>query len=81
MQVVSRMRALAGNREQVAESEAKLAALKKRRAAPGENIAAIDADMKAQEGLLAVKKREADTVNARYDEDKKRFAELNKKGK
>ena len=77
----ARMRALAGYREQVAESEAKIAALKKRRAAPGENIPAIDADMKAQEGLLAVKKREAAAVNARYDEDKKRFAELSKKGK
>ncbi len=77
----ARLRALAGNREQVTESEAKIAALKKRRASPGENIGAIDADMKAQEGLLAVKKREADAVNARYDEDRKRFAELNKKGK
>jgi len=77
----ARTRALAGNREQVAESEAKIAALKKRRSAPGENVAAIDADMKAQEGLLAVKKREANAVNARYDEDRKRFLELNKKGK
>jgi len=77
----ARARALAGNREQVTESEAKIAALKKRRASPGENTGAIDADLRAQEGLLAVKKREADAVNARYDEDRKRFAELNKKGK
>ena len=77
----ARTRALAGNREQVTESEAKIAALKKRRALPGENTGAIDSDVKAQEGLLAVKKREAAAVNARYDEDRKRFAELNKKGK
>jgi hypothetical protein len=77
----ARMRALAGNREQVTESEARIAALKKRRASPGENTGAIDADLKAQEGLLAAKKKEAAAVNARYDEDRKRFAELNKKGK
>jgi hypothetical protein len=77
----ARARALAGNREQIAESEAKIAALKKRRASPGENAGAIDADLRAQEGLLAVKRREAETVNARYDEDKKRFAELSRKGK
>jgi len=77
----ARVRALAGNREQVTDSEAKIAALKQRRAAPGANTGAIDADLKAQEGLLAAKKKEAAAVNARYDEDKKRFAELNKKGK
>ena len=77
----ARTRALAGNREQVAESEAKIATLRKRRASPGENAGAIDADMKAQEGLLAVKKKEADTINARYDDDRKRFVELNRKGK
>jgi hypothetical protein len=77
----ARGRALAGNREQVTESEAKIAALKKRRSAPGENTSSIDIDLKAQEGLLAAKKKEADTINARYDDDKKRFAELNRKGK
>ena len=78
----ARARALTGNREQVAESEAKIAALKKRRASPAEkDTGSIDVDLKAQEGLLAVKRKEADTINARYDEDKKRFAELNKKGK
>jgi len=77
----ARGRALAGNKQQVSESEARIAALKKRRTAPGENVSTIDIDLKAQEGLLAVKKKEADTINARYDDDKKRFAELNKKGK
>jgi hypothetical protein len=77
----ARARALAGNREQVKESQARIAALQKRRASPGENTSAIDAELKAQEGLLGVKKKEADAVNARYDEDRKRFAELNKKGK
>ena len=77
----ARTRALAGNRELIAEGEAKIVALKRRRAAPGENAGAIDAELKAQEGLLAVKRKEADVINARYDEDRKRFVELSRKGK
>jgi len=77
----ARVRALAGNREQVADSETKIAALRKRRASPGGNAGSIDIDLKAQEGLLAAKKKEADAINARYDDDKKRFVELNRKGK
>src|SRR5258706_5312775 len=69
----ARVRALAGNREQVTESEAKIAALKKRRALPGENTGSIDADLKAQQGLLAVNQKEADAVNTRYDVNKKNF--------
>ena len=33
-------------------------------------------DLKAQEELLAVKKREVIAINAKYDEDKKRYIEL-----
>ena len=77
----ARGRALAGNREQVADSEAKIAALKKRRAAPGENASSIDIDLRAQESLLAAKRKEAEAINARYDDDKKRYAELSRKGK
>jgi hypothetical protein len=35
-------------------------------------------DLKAQENLLAAKKKEVDTINAKYDEDRKRFADLTK---
>jgi len=77
----ARGRALAGSRQQVSESEARIAALKKRRAAPGEHAGSIDIDMKAQESLLAAKRKEADAINARYDDDKRRFVELTKKGK
>ena len=77
----ARGRALEGNRIQVIEVEAKIAALKKRRGAPNEDVKGIDIDLKAQENLLAVKKREADSINARYDDDKKRYAELTKKAK
>lgn len=37
-----------------------------------------EADLKAQQELLGAKKREVDTINARYDLDKKRFAELSR---
>jgi hypothetical protein len=33
-------------------------------------------DLRAQEELLAVKRKEVDFINARYDEDKKRYGEL-----
>ena len=34
-------------------------------------------ELKAHEQLLELKKREVDSINARYDEDKKRYAALN----
>ncbi len=33
-------------------------------------------ELKNQQGLLGVKKKELDTINARYDEDKRRYIEL-----
>jgi hypothetical protein len=77
----ARARALEGNRQQILDSEGKIAALRKRRAAPGADTGSIDIDLKAQEGLLATKKKEADAINARYDDDRKRYVELTKKGK
>ena len=77
----ARARALESNRQQVMEGEAKIAALKKRRTAPNENVASIDMELKAQEGLLAAKKKEADAISARYEEDRKRYVELTRKGK
>ncbi len=41
-----------------------------------DNISNADMDIKAQEGLLAVKRKEAEQINARYDEDKKYFREI-----
>jgi len=35
-------------------------------------------DLKAQEGLLAAKKKEVELINAKYDDDKKRYLELTK---
>jgi len=45
-----------------------------------QDISNAEIDLKAQEGLLEAKKKEVNTINARYDDDKKRFVELAKKG-
>jgi hypothetical protein len=44
-----------------------------------QDISNADIDIKAQQGLLDAKKKEVSTINAKYDEDKKRFLELTKK--
>jgi len=41
-----------------------------------ENIGNADMDIRAQEGLLAAKQREAEQINAKYDEDRKFFREI-----
>jgi len=40
-----------------------------------------DIDLKAQEDLLAAKKKEVAVINTKYDQDKKRFAELSRRAK
>jgi hypothetical protein len=44
-----------------------------------EDISNADIDLKAQEGLLLAKKRDVDAINAKYDDDKKRYLELSGK--
>jgi len=46
-----------------------------------EDIKNAEIDLRAQQDLLAAKKREVSAINARYDEDRKRFAELIRKGR
>ena len=46
-----------------------------------EEITNADIDLRAQQGLLEVKKKEASSINARYDEDKRRYLELTGKKK
>ena len=77
----ARGRALEGNQRSVKETEEKIAALKKRRAAPKEDLQGIDVELAAQEGLLGTKKKEMETINAKYDDDKKRYIEITKRGK
>ncbi len=40
-----------------------------------EEITNAEIDLKAQEGLLDAKKKESDGINARYDEDRRRYKE------
>jgi hypothetical protein len=44
-----------------------------------EDIENAEIDLKAQEELLAMKKKEVGTINAKYDEDKKRYAQLTRR--
>jgi hypothetical protein len=46
-----------------------------------EEITNADIDLRAQQGLLEVKKKEGSSINARYDEDKRRYLELTGKKK
>ena len=46
-----------------------------------QDIKNSEIDLKAQEGLLASKKKEVDSINAKYDDDKKRYLELTKASK
>jgi hypothetical protein len=44
-----------------------------------QDIRDAEVDLKAQEGLLAAKKKEVDAINAKYDEDKRRYLELTRR--
>jgi hypothetical protein len=44
-----------------------------------EEISNAEIDLKAQQSLLDAKKKEAATINARYDEDKRRYQEVTSK--
>ncbi|HXJ08390.1 MAG TPA: hypothetical protein VNH12_02710 [Burkholderiales bacterium] len=43
-----------------------------------EDMNQAEVDRKAQENLLSVKQKEVDSINAKYDEDKRRYQELTK---
>lgn len=45
-----------------------------------EDVKNNEIDFNAQQQLLNAKKKEVDSINAKYDEDKKRFIELSNKG-
>jgi hypothetical protein len=44
-----------------------------------EDVKNTEIDLRAQEELLAVKRKEVDVINTRYDEDRKRYAELTRR--
>jgi len=68
-----RRRALEDNQRLAGQIETNIAALKER-AAKGD--AAAGSELAMQEGLLATKKKEAQAINAKYDDDRKRYQEL-----
>lgn len=76
-----RRRALEPNQRAVSELEGRIAALKQRRAAAKDDTNGTDSELKTQEELLAAKRKERDGINAKYNEDKKRYLELTKPGK
>ena len=43
-----------------------------------ENLKVVEADLQAQQQLLDLKKREVEAINARYDDDKKRYSALSR---
>jgi len=46
-----------------------------------EDMSNTEIDLKAQEDLLAAKKKEVQVINAKYDEDKKRYSQLTRRSK
>jgi len=92
-----RARALKEQQKAMAEVEGKIDALKKKRAGYdkeaefykdkdlppklSEDMKNAEIDLKAQEDLLSVKKKEIVTINTRYDEDKRRYKELTRSSK
>jgi len=72
-----RGRALSENQAVIDEAQGKIAELKKRSATsrPG----ALDREMETQENLIQAKKKEVAAINAKYDEDKRRFQELTRR--
>jgi len=76
-----RRRALENDERLVKDLEGRIAALKQRRSAGKDDPKAIDSELQMQESLLAARKKELATINAKYDEDKRRYLELTGRGK
>jgi hypothetical protein len=76
-----RRRALESDQRVLKELEGKVGALKQRRAAAKQDPNSAEAELQVQETLLAAKKKDVDAINAKYDDDKKRYLELTGAGK
>jgi hypothetical protein len=68
-----RRRALEDNQRLAEQIETKIAGLKERTA---KGDAAAGTELSMQENLLDSKKKEAQAINAKYDDDRKRYREL-----
>jgi hypothetical protein len=85
----ARARALANSQKAVREIQTRIEQIKKRQAdlelqkskgkppaSLAEDMQLVEVDLKSQQELLAVKQKEIEQINARFDDDKKRFDEL-----
>jgi len=80
----ARTRALAPIKRQIDDLETEIATLqkridelnKKKGAAADSDIGTAQSQIKTQRALLDFKRKEAEEINARYDDDKKRYIEL-----
>ncbi len=63
------------------DAKAKKASAAKPPAKLTDDMHNADMELKAQETLLAAKQKEVDAINAKYDEDKKRYRELTQPAK
>ncbi|KPK07311.1 MAG: hypothetical protein AMJ64_07005 [Betaproteobacteria bacterium SG8_39] len=93
----ARIRALEGNSQAIKDVDQRITQIKVRqeklasemgaykdKPAPEElkrDIKNTEIDLEAQQGLRQAKQREAETINARYDEDRKRYLELTQPAK
>lgn len=79
-------RKIAGMKKDRAKTAEDLKALDPKKSTPGEKtqleqrVTSLDFDIKTQGELRAAKQKEADAINTRYDQDKKRYIELTKGG-
>ena len=69
-----RRRALEDNQRLIGQIEAKIAGLRQKNA--GKSDAGVESEVKMQESLLETRKKEAQAINAKYDDDRKRYLQL-----
>jgi hypothetical protein len=75
-QVEARIAALKKRQEALAKEAAEVKAGKKARDSFEQDVKAVAYDLQLQEQLLESRKREADVINARYDEERRKYREL-----
>jgi hypothetical protein len=75
-QVEARIAALKKRQEALAKEAAAAKASGKQRDSYEQDVKAAAYDLQLQEQLLESRKREADAINARYDEEKRKYREL-----
>ena len=72
----TRRRALEDNQRVMKDLEGKVVAIKQRLAAKKEDPKVVNMELGVHENMLEAKKKEVSAINARYDEEKRRYIEL-----